>query len=147
MGTRPRHLAAGAPVVIDTGVVLSALVFSGGALNWLRSAWQVQRIRPCVSQATVTELIRVLAYPKFRLTAAERNDLLADYLPHCRVVTVPARGALLPQCRDPFDVPFLALAIAAKSAALVSSDKHLLELAPSFPVPIVAPGKLREWLE
>ena len=48
--------------------------------------WQHGRCIPLVSQATAAELIRVLAYPKFKLSAAEREELLADYLPCCHSV-------------------------------------------------------------
>ncbi len=61
-------------VVIDTNLVLSALVFAGGRLASLRLAWQDQRVLPLVSRATAAELIRTLAYPKFKLTAAEQED-------------------------------------------------------------------------
>ncbi|MEM9512841.1 MAG: PIN domain-containing protein, partial [Cyanobacteria bacterium P01_E01_bin.48] len=62
--------------VIDTNLVLSALVFEGTAAK-LRLDWQHVHYTPLVSKATVAELIRVLAYPKFQLTA---SDLLAHHL-------------------------------------------------------------------
>jgi hypothetical protein len=52
--------------VFDTNVVVSALVF-GGRLRWLRAAWAAQAVTPVVCRETVTELLRVLAYPKFHL--------------------------------------------------------------------------------
>jgi predicted nucleic acid-binding protein len=69
----------GLRVVIDTNLVLSGLVF-GGKVAALRYAWQNNFLIPLISKLTVTELIRVLAYPKFNLTASEQEDLLADYL-------------------------------------------------------------------
>ena len=65
-------------LVIDTNVLLSALLFSSGSLTWLRRAWQAKTIRPLVSRETTMELIRVLAYPKFRLTEDEREDVTGD---------------------------------------------------------------------
>ena len=113
--TRP----AGPPrVVIDTNLVLSALVFAEGRLTPLRQAWQAQRIRPLVSRVTAAELIRVLAYPKFRLTPEEQRELLADYLPCCETVRIPDPPPKTPACRDAFDVPFLQLALAGKAKAL-----------------------------
>ncbi len=35
-------------------------------------------------------------------------------------------GTFLPDCRDPFDRPFLELALVAKADALVTGDKDLL---------------------
>ena len=67
-------------------MVVSALVFEAGRLAWLRSAWRQERIRPLVSKPTVTELLRVLAYPKFGLSPAEQGILQADFLPFCEPV-------------------------------------------------------------
>lgn len=70
-------------VVLDTNLVLSDLVFAGGRFAPLRTAWQSGRIVPLVSTAAASELLRVLGYPKFKLSADDRDELLADYLPHC----------------------------------------------------------------
>lgn len=125
-------------VVIDTNLVLSALVFAGGRLTPLRLAWQAQRVLPLVSQLTVAELIRTLAYPKFKLAAHEREELLADYLPYCKTVRIPAVRPATPPCRDAFDVPFLELALAGKADALMTGDKDLLSLAGKLACPILS---------
>jgi putative PIN family toxin of toxin-antitoxin system len=128
-------------LVLDTNTVLSALLFSNGRIAWLRRAWQAQRFVPLVSRATAEELIRVLAYPEFKLTVAEREDLLGDYLSFCETADVPA-SANLPACRDAADKPFLALALVAKADALVSGDADLLVLADNFSISIVAPSQI-----
>jgi putative PIN family toxin of toxin-antitoxin system len=124
-------------VVLDTNVLVSALVFSQGAMSTLREAWQAQRFTPLVSRVTATELIRVLAYPKFRLTRIEQDDLLADYLPYCEVVTMPPELPAVPDCRDPLDVPFLQLAVVGQANNLVTGDRDLLSLKADFEIPIV----------
>ncbi len=133
-------------VVLDTNIVLSALVFPGGRLASLRLAWRQARLHPLVSRATVSELARVLAYPKFGLSAAERDELLSDYLPYCSVVRDPRSRPPVPACRDPFDVPFLELAIAGKADYLVSGDKDLLALSGKLRCPIVTADRLLERL-
>lgn len=125
-------------VVIDTNLVLSALLFPNGRLVPLRLMWQSQRVRPLISQATVAELIRTLAYPKFKLAASEQEELLADYLPYCEIVPIPDPPPATPPCRDEFDVPFLQLAVAGKAAALVTGDKDLLALAGEMPCPVLS---------
>ena len=124
-------------VVIDTKLVLSALVFAGGRLAPLRLAWQGRRVLPLVSRATVAELIRTLVYPKFRLAAHEQEELLADYLPYGKAVRIPVPPPATPPCRDAFDVPFLELALAGKADALVTGDKDLLSLAAELACPIL----------
>jgi len=110
-------------VVIDTNLVLSALVFANGRLAPLRLAWQAQRVLPLVSRATAAELIRALAYPKFKLAAQEQEELLADYLPCCKAVRIPVPPPATPPCRDAYDVIYLELALAGKADALVAGDK------------------------
>ena len=88
--------------------------------------------------ASFAELIRVLAYPKFKLTAAEQQELLADYLPYCTTIVLPDPPPVTPACRDPFDLPFLQLALAGKADALVTGDGDLLALADVFAPPILS---------
>ena len=119
-------------MVLDTNLMLSALVFAIGRSALLRSSWQNGRCLPLALQATAAELMRVLCCPKFKLSAADREELLADCLPHCRSVRIPARLPKLPQCRDLQDQMFIELAAAGKADILVTGGKDLLVLAPAF---------------
>jgi putative PIN family toxin of toxin-antitoxin system len=119
-------------VVLDTNVVLSALVFRGGAAGQVRQAWQRGRVLPLASTATVQELVRVLAYPKFRLSKAEQDELLADYLPYVETVRITQPAPVVPDCRDALDLPFMHLAVAGKAQVLVSGDGDLLAIAADF---------------
>ena len=124
-------------VVLDTNLVLSAVVFTHGRLVALRHAWHEERCRPLVSQATVAEFMRALTYPKFKLSPAHQGELLGDYLPFCVTVRMPAEPPRTPPCRDPFDIPFLQLAITGKADYLATGDRALLSLAKQFSCPIV----------
>lgn len=124
-------------VVIDTNLVLSALVFAQGRLTPLRLAWQNRQIQPLVSKVTAAELIRVLNYPKFKLSAEDQQELLADYLPYCQTILIPEPPPVTPECRDAFDVPFLQLASAGDAQALITGDQDLLCLAENFSCPIL----------
>jgi putative PIN family toxin of toxin-antitoxin system len=75
----------------------------------------------------VAELTRVLTYPKFRLSADDRRELLADYIPYCEVVELTERCAAV--CRVVKDQPFLDLAQSGHAEVLVSGDHDLLVLA------------------
>jgi putative PIN family toxin of toxin-antitoxin system len=114
---------------LDTNVVLSALLFGSGPVSRVRAGWQAGLFVPLASTATAHELVRVLAYPKFKLSAAEQHELLADVMPWMQVVRVPNPPPMVPACRDPHDLPFLQLAVAGKASALVSGDHDLLSLA------------------
>ena len=133
--------------VLDTNSVLSALVFSGGRLARLRGAWHQARFVPLVSKATVAELVRVLAYPKFGLAPEQQRELLSDYLPYAVTVRLPAKPPRTPDCRDPADRPFLELAVVGKADFLVSGDRDLLSIKGRFACPIVTPQGFLETLE
>lgn len=128
-------------VVIDTNVVLSALIFNGGRMETLRRAWQSGKCVPLACSVTVSELLRVLAYPKFKLSAAEQGELLADYLSYCTTIQLPTKLPRKIHCRDANDLPFLHLAMAGKADFLISGDGDLLSLADQFACPIVTPDE------
>ena len=120
--------------VLDTNVLVSALLFNQGRLSWLRPCWQQVQLTP------------VLAYPKFRLQAAERERLLEDLLPWCESWTA-AIPTSAHRVRDPHEQVFLDLALAAATPALVTGDADLL--APQETVPtlqILAPADFQSWL-
>lgn len=134
-------------VVIDTNLVLSTLVFANGRLAALRRAWQARQCVPLVSRITTTELIRVLAYSKFKLDEAARQELLADYLPWCVTVRIANPPPPTPECRDPCDQPFLQLAVAGQADYLVSEDRDLLSLDGEIHCPIISGEQLLQMLE
>jgi len=125
-------------VVLETNIVLSALLFTSGRLAWIRHAWQRETLKPVVCKQTVAELLRVLAYPKFKLSPSEREELLADFLPHTESVVLPVDWPALPECRDPKDHMFLVLAHTANADALVSGDGDLLSMQGQVKFPILS---------
>lgn len=132
-------------VVLDTNVVVSALLFERGQLAWMRELWATGRIVPLASQATTRELIRVLGYPKFGLDEDDLEAVLAAYLPFTVVVKVPARAPSgLPQCRDPHDQAFLRVAAAGRAEVLVSGDRALLVLTGRTTFAIESPEQFRK---
>ena len=134
-------------VVLDTTNLISALLFSIGKLSWLRDAWQNGSFIPLASRDTVEELIRVLAYPKFKLNKIEQEILLADFLPYVETVQITAIPNSLPALRDPDDVMFLALAVTAKAEALISGDKDIHAVKHQLDgVPILTVAEFAEWL-
>jgi putative PIN family toxin of toxin-antitoxin system len=124
---KPLSSAANARVVFDTNAVLSALLFTHGRLSWLVGHWQTGNCVPLVSRATAVELTRILAYPKFQLTAGEQLEALAGYLPFCEAVEIVKSCPVL--CRDTKDQPLLDLAHSGRANLLVTGDEDLLALA------------------
>ena len=133
--------------VLDTELVLSALVFRGGATRALRVAWQSRRFTPLASKATAGELRRALAGLRFDLTEGEQEGLLFEYLLFCEIVEVPTPPPSVPAGRDPFDVPSFALAVAGGANYLVAGDRELPDLRAGFPYPVVGADEFLARLE
>ncbi len=93
----------------------------------MRAHWRQHACVPLLSRATARELIRVLAYPKFRLSAEQCLELQGDYFPYCEIVD--PQDACPACCRAPKDQQFLDLAYCGKAALLVTGDEDLLALA------------------
>ncbi len=115
--------------VIDTNVAVSAFVFRAGTLAWLREAIVNGALIPLVSDETLAEMVRVLAYPRFGLTAEDRENIIVHYMEHAEAIKRPRTRARLPRCRDPHDEMFIRLAYAAKADAIVTGNGDLLALA------------------
>ena len=131
-------------VVVDTNAVVSATLFGSGLMKPLRLAWQASRIVPIISTETRAELLRVLAYEKFKLSESDIARVLNLYLPYAQVHAVKLAANNrnpIPVCRDTRDQIFLDLAYSAKADCLITGDQDLLVLAhtPSLPFRILKP--------
>jgi len=134
-------------VVFDTNVLVSALLFEGGRLAWIRQSWQSGRVKPVLAEPTARALLRVLAYPKFQLKPAEIEQFLAELLPWSETWRQPLEASE-PRCRDRKDQVFLDLALSASVEVLVSGDADLLALQDQLMVPaILDPACFRVWLQ
>lgn len=135
-------------MVLDTNCIVSALVFSKQKMAWLRQSWQSGKIIPLVSKETANELLKVLNYPKFKLTKTEQALLLADFLPFAETITGFTIPPDLPVIRDVADQMFLILAVVGKAEALVTGDNDLLVIKHSFnTLPILTLSEFEQWLE
>lgn len=131
--------------VLDTNVVVSALLFSGPHSK-LVPAWQSGRPQPVVSASILDEYLRVLAYPKFCLTSADIRDLIEEeLLPYFESVRVTP--SVVPSLRDPDDAKLVACGITAGVRWLVSGDDDLLSLHRVKTVEIVSVSTFLQYLK
>jgi len=112
-------------VVIDTNVVISALLF-GGTPGKLIPLWKSGHIITLASAEIIDEYIQVMTYPKFKLSEEEIHYLLYfEILPYLDVVSVgPALSPIIE--KDPSDDKFILCAEAGKANFIISGDQHLL---------------------
>lgn len=123
-----------ARAVLDPGVLVSALITPTGTPAKLLNATRNGSFELIVSPHLLEELLLVLRREKFRRYV--ERDLVDRYVELLRrdatTATDPA-GPLPIRCSDPDDDYLIALAH-SRSAALVSGDSDLLELAGEIPV-------------
>ena len=110
-------------VVLDTNILISALIFKGG-LSKLVELWKKGKIIPLFSKETFQEFKNVLQYPKFSLTEKEiRIIITEEVLPFFEIIEVT--DIVSEKCKDPDDDKFLSCAISASADFIVSGDSDL----------------------
>jgi uncharacterized protein len=124
-------------VVLDTAVVITALMFGGGPAAQLRSAWKAGRCRPMACKATALDLGAQLAHPHLGLTSQEQRQLLGDYLPYVLKVRVPQADTRAQQSEPP-GLAQVRLAMAGRAHALVSGEAEMLTLSERMPFAVLA---------
>ena len=125
-------------VVVDTNLLVSALLF-GGTPGRLIVLWQMGAIKPMASKEIIDEYLRVLTYPKFKLSEEEINFLLyQQILLYFDVIDArPAPGIIK---KDPEDDKFIRCALAGKAKFIISGDRHLLALKSYKKIKILSPA-------
>jgi len=125
-------------VVVDPGVVVSALIAPKGTPAQLLDLLLEQRFELVVSPRLLAELTGVLLRDRFRryVTAVEVRELVAGLAAVATVLRDPPDPAAV--TRDPNDDYLVALAIAAQADALISGDRDLTDLQDP-PVPVLTP--------
>jgi putative PIN family toxin of toxin-antitoxin system len=126
-------------VVIDTNVIVSALLF-GGMPGKLIPLWKNNIIQPLISGDIMDEYLRVLAYPKFELTENEINFLLyREILPFFKEIHVSREKRIIR--KDPSDDKFIACAMDGHAVFIISGDNHLLDLGSCGSIEILSPSQ------
>lgn len=126
-------------VVIDTNVVISALLFNGEP-GQLITLWKDKGIQPLISQEILDEYLRVLVYPKFGLSPDEVGHILYnEILPYFETVAT-RRGSVI-VAEDPSDDKFIRCAQSGRARVIISGDQHLLRLKSYGKIRIVTPAR------
>jgi len=136
-------------LVLDTNVVLDLLHFYDATARPLRLALEDGRVSCVVTDATLAEWRRVLAYPEFALEPARQAEMVARYQSLSGALAEADASTVLPRCSDPDDQKFIELAAASGAQGLVSKDRAVLKLrrrcAPLFQV--MTPAEAVRWLD
>lgn len=112
-------------VVLDTNVLVSAILFPGGAPEAVLRLGLEKRIQLVTSPTLLTEFARVLV-EKFGHSNAQAQERLRRVIAVSDIVKPHETVREIAQ--DPEDDRVLEAALAARAEAIVSGDKHLLQL-------------------
>ena len=108
-------------VVLDTNVLLSALLFRG-TTSQIHTRWKATQITPLANKPVMEEYARVFTYPKFKLTPDEITAIFDEEIfPYFSIIKSSTKKLLhLPD--DPDDIPFLRSAFDGTADFLISGD-------------------------
>ena len=131
-------------IVLDTNVLVSALISRTGPPGRLLAAIRQQRLTLVTSEAQLAELRSVLGRERLRpyIRSEEAQDLIRNLEAIGEVVSDLPTVNVSP---DPDDNPILATAIAGQADLIVSGDKrHMLVLGQVDNIPIVTAAAAAE---
>lgn len=128
-------------VVIDTNVLISAFGWDGkpeAVLNLMEQ----RKVVNCITNDIYSELQRVVAYPKLKFSPTLQVNILEFVFSWSNFVKPKETVAVIAD--DPDDDKFLACAVAANAATIISGDPHLLAFGSYRNIPIMTPAQFLE---
>jgi putative PIN family toxin of toxin-antitoxin system len=110
-------------IVLDTGILIAALITSDTPPALIYQAWRKKRFELVTSEWQLDEFRRVSRYPKLRrfLKPTEAGNLVNGLRLQATVLETLPTVELSP---DPDDNPVLAMAEACQAQYLVTGDKE-----------------------
>jgi putative PIN family toxin of toxin-antitoxin system len=128
--------------VIDTGVLVSALIRRQGTTGDVLRALRDGRFTAIYTTDILVEIIDVLGRPTFRNKYHIEPDDITAIINLLRLrgeVVTPQRKVTA--CRDPKDDKFLEAAMTGEADCIVSGDLDLLDLTPFENISILRPAE------
>jgi putative PIN family toxin of toxin-antitoxin system len=128
-------------VVLDSNVIVSAMMSAGSVPARILHAWDERRFELLVSADMLAEYRRSLGYDRVRQrhekTDGEVDEPIQNYID--AAIVVQPESTLTAITSDPDDNRVLECAMAGDATHIVSGDRHLLALGDYQEVPILTP--------
>ncbi len=128
--------------VVDTGVLVSALIRRQGTTGDVLRALRDGRFTIIYTTAILVEVVDVLGRASLRLKYHIQPEDLTALINLIRLrgeLVTPTRH--ITACRDAADDKFLEAALAGEADCIVTGDADLLSLTPFQGVPILRPAE------
>ncbi len=129
-------------IVLDTNVLISALVAAKGTPAQLLARCVVGELELLISPDTMVELRRVLTYPRIRKRlhyGDAQIDAFVAFLEEIAIRLTPPTSVRA-VADDADDDKFVALALAGEAHYLITGDDHLLRISPYQGITLLKPA-------
>jgi len=130
-------------VVLDTNVLISAIISCKGSPAKILGLWRKGAFELVFSEETLQEFIDVMSRPKLlRITGINEDELntLVSYLRYSSIVVDSSEDIAI-AIEDPDDAKFISCAVRAGAKYIVSGDHHLLDIEKCEGTAIVTPAE------
>lgn len=123
-------------VVLDTNVWVSGLLIPKSQAGYIISKWREAAFDIVVSAPILTEIERVLSYPKIAKRLQWDKDRIRQYI---ELLAFFTQTVAIDDCSvevktDPDDSAILATLVKSQANYLVSGDSDLLNLKEQYPI-------------
>ncbi|MBI2576361.1 putative toxin-antitoxin system toxin component, PIN family [Candidatus Woesearchaeota archaeon] len=129
------------PVVLDSNIIISAFGWPGNPRK-IFDQILLGHYDLCMGKEQLAELARVVEYPRLKLSAQEKEGIIAIVKAVAKIVEAAVEINLVKE--DPEDNMILEAAMEANAFCIVSGDEHLLTLKVFEGIPILT---AKEFLE
>ena len=123
-------------VVLDTNILVSGLMHPASTPGRIIAPWSEAQFDVVSSHEQLTEIGRVLAYPKIRRILKWDDQRIEQFIKrlYIRVEVAEPESTGVEALRDPDDAPILGALVAAEADLLVTGDRDLLALSDRYPI-------------
>lgn len=134
----------GKKVVLDTNIFISALGWKGKPRQIFQKCIN-DELELVTSPQQISELVRVMGYPKFNFTQEEKDTFVSIILEIARLVYITEKVKVIKE--DPDDDIILETASVGNVDYIVSGDPHLLKLKEFGKVKMITANEFLEIIE
>jgi uncharacterized protein len=136
-------------VVLDTNVIVSALLSPSGSSASIINRWQTNEFEVVVSTQLTSELTKVLDYPRIIEHLNIPPEKITSFIHLYAMVATLVEPQLNLEIinEDPADNKVLECAVAGNATYIITGDKHLLKLNEYQGIVILPPAGFIKLLE